>query len=154
MRPETSSTRAAVWARVGIASLLLSLLPAAASAGLKVYDSKDLTLELGMRLQPRMEYEFVSLPAGGTDTRRDFMVRRARLKANGLIQGVSYGFEWKIDGTDQFGAAPVAAVENAWMGSTPHRAAILDDAYTAVGIAATSSADGRVWITVHFGGSI
>jgi uncharacterized protein YkwD len=47
-----------------------------------------------------------------------------------------------------------AAVENAWMGSTPHRAAILDDAYTAVGIAATSSADGRVWITVHFGGSI
>lgn len=115
MTPQISGTRAAVWARVLLPGLLLTLLPAAASAGLKVFDSKDLTLELGMRMQPRMEYEFVSLAAGGTDTRRDFMVRRARLKANGLIQGVSYGFEWKIDGTDQFGAAPVAGVENAWL---------------------------------------
>ncbi len=115
MRPELSRTRAAQWARVGVTCLMLSMLPAAASAGLKVYDSKDLTLELGMRLQPRMEYEKVSTANGNTDARRDFMIRRARLKANGLIQGVSYGFEWKIDGTDQFGATPVAAVENAWL---------------------------------------
>ena len=46
------------------------------------------------------------------------------------------------------------AAEDGWMDSPPHRAAILDSSYTAVGIGATSSADGRVWITVHFGGSI
>ena len=115
MKPGSLKLHAPQWAWSGITCLLLSLAPTTASAGLKVFDSKDLTLELGMRLQPRMEYEFASLPGGGTDTRRDFMVRRARLKANGLIQGVSYGFEWKIDGTDQFGAAPIAAVENAWL---------------------------------------
>jgi hypothetical protein len=91
----------------------LSLLPATARGGLKVYDKDDMSLELGMRLQPRAEYDRYVVP-GGTDGQRDFMIRRARLKANGKIQGVSYGFEWKIDGTDQIGATASAAVENAW----------------------------------------
>ena len=94
---------------------MLAMLPAIASAGVLVFDSKDHTLELGMRLQPRLEYENVSLANGSTDARRDFMIRRARLKANGKMQGVAFGFEWKIDGTDQFGATPIAGVENAWL---------------------------------------
>src|SRR5262245_47099042 len=46
------------------------------------------------------------------------------------------------------------AAERSWMDSPPHRATILDSTYTAVGIGATSSADGRTWITVHFAGSV
>jgi hypothetical protein len=94
--------------------LALCALPAPALAGVKVFDSPDHTLELGMRLQSRLEYETSTPSPGGTDARRDFMIRRARLKANGKMQGVAYGFEWKIDGTDQVGATPAAAVENAW----------------------------------------
>jgi uncharacterized protein YkwD len=41
-----------------------------------------------------------------------------------------------------------------WMGSTPHRAVILDTNLASVGIGTTSSADGRIWIAVHFGGAI
>ena len=93
---------------------LLSLLPAVALAGVKVFDSPDQTLELGMRLQPRIEFERVPT-AGGSESRRDFLMRRARLKANGKMQTATYGFEWKIDGTDQFGASPSAQVENAWI---------------------------------------
>ncbi len=107
--------RAAAVARGTVACLVLTLLPAVAMAGVLVFDSKDHTLELGMRLQPRIEYENLSLANGSTDARRDFMIRRARLKANGKMQGVAFGFEWKIDGTDQYGATPVAGVENAWL---------------------------------------
>jgi uncharacterized protein YkwD len=39
-----------------------------------------------------------------------------------------------------------------WMGSTPHRSTILDTDLGRVGIGATSSPDGRVWIAVDFGG--
>jgi len=95
-------------------SLALLALPATSFAGVKVFDSPEHTLELGMRLQPRLEYEMVPTGPSSSDGRRDFLIRRARLKANGKMQGVVYGFEWKIDGTDQFGATPTAAVENAW----------------------------------------
>ena len=97
---------------MGVALLAL---PATTFAGVKVFDSPDHTLELGMRLQTRMEYESSALAPLGTDGRRDFLIRRARLKANGKMQGAAYGFEWKIDGTDQSGATPTAAVENAWI---------------------------------------
>ncbi len=97
---------------MGIALLAL---PATTFAGVKVFDSPDHTLEVGMRLQPRMEYETSVLAPFGTDGRRDFLVRRARLKANGKMQNASFGFEWKIDGTDQSGATPSGAVENAWV---------------------------------------
>ena len=88
---------------------------AAAFAGVKVAEQEDFTLELGMRLQARMAYEAVAGSGGTTDWQRDFMVRRARLKANGKMLKASYGFEWKIDGTDQVGASPSAQVENAWI---------------------------------------
>ena len=91
-----------------------SLVPAAAGGGVKVFDSPDHTLELGLRLQPRMEYERV-VTAGSSDGQRDFLIRRARLKANGRMLTATYAFEWKIDGTDQIGATPTAAVENAYV---------------------------------------
>jgi hypothetical protein len=105
----------------GVAALVL--LPMTASAGVKVFDSPDLTLELGMRLQPRFEYETSAPGAAGLDGRRDFLIRRARWKANGRIQGVAFNFEWKIDATDQANsnnpaavpATPLAGVENAWL---------------------------------------
>lgn len=90
-------------------------MPAAARAGVKVVEQEGFTLELGMRLQARMAYDALTGPTGGTDWQRDFMVRRARLKANGKMHTASYGFEWKIDGTDQVGSTPTAAVENAWI---------------------------------------
>lgn len=89
--------------------------PIAAIAGVKVAEQEDFTLELGMRLQSRMEYEALSGPSGTTDGQRDFMIRRARLKANGRMLTSTYGFEWKIDGTDQTGGTPSAQVENAWI---------------------------------------
>ena len=94
---------------------LILTLPIAASAGVKVFEQEDFTLELGMRLQPRMELEALSGPSGSTDWQRDFLIRRARLKANGRVLTSTYGFEWKIDGTDQTGATPSAQVENAWI---------------------------------------
>lgn len=107
----------------GVARLAAGLLlaaaalaqPGAAGAGVKVVEQEGFTLELGMRLQARMAYDALSGPAGSTDWQRDFMVRRARLKANGKMHTASYGFEWKIDGTDQVGSTPSAAVENAWI---------------------------------------
>jgi phosphate-selective porin O/P len=98
--------------------LLLALtiaLPSGALAGVKVAEQDDFTLELGMRLQTRMTYDGVTGSGGSTDGQRDFMIRRARLKANGKMLTATYGFEWKIDGTDQVGSTPSAAVENAWI---------------------------------------
>jgi len=93
----------------------VAMLPATAFGGVKVYEKDDFTLELGMRIQARMEYSRVAATGGGTEWLRDNMIRRARLKANGKVQGCTYGFEWKIDGTDQNGSTPTAAVENAWI---------------------------------------
>ena len=97
------------------ALLALILTPVAALAGYKVFEKDDQTLEVGMRLQPRMEYSRTPATGGGTEWLRDFFIKRARLKLNGKLQGVDFGFEWKIDGTDQNGTAPAAAVENAWL---------------------------------------
>jgi hypothetical protein len=100
--------------RLVIAAVTLAM-PAVALAGVKVAEQEDFTLELGMRIQARMAYDAVPGLNGTTDWLRDFMVRRARLKANGKMLTATYGFEWKIDGTDQIGASPAAAVENAWI---------------------------------------
>lgn len=93
----------------------LSLLPVVSSAGVKVYEKDDMSLELGLRMQARAEYDRQAATGGGTEWQRDYYIRRTRLKANGKMKGASYGFEWKIDGTDQIGVSPTAAVENAWM---------------------------------------
>ena len=113
----TARSGCEVWSVVRrlVALAALSLIPATALAGYKVYEKDDQTLEVGMRLQPRLEYSRIGQISGtGTEWQRDFMIRRARLKLNGKVQGVSFGFEWKIDGTDQIGSTPTAAVENAW----------------------------------------
>ena len=51
------------------------------------------------------------------------------------------------------GPSSVTAIsaEYGWMNSAPHRAVILDAGLGRVGIGATSSADGRIWIAVDFG---
>jgi len=89
--------------------------PSVALGGIKVAESDDITLELGLRLQPRIEYERVAALGGGSQGQRDFLVRRSRLKANGRVHTATYNFEWKIDGTDQIGASPSASVENAYI---------------------------------------
>jgi hypothetical protein len=114
-----------------IALVALALAPVAAFAGYKVFEKDDATLEVGMRLQPRMEYSRTPAAGGGTEWLRDFLIRRSRLKLNGKLQGVGFGFEWKIDGTDQNGVTPAAAVENAWLeyplnGSMSVRAGLYD----------------------------
>ncbi len=118
-----------------VATTIALALPPLARAGVKVAEQEDFTLELGMRLQARLEYEALGGGTGSSDWQRDFMVRRARLKANGKMLGASYGFEWKIDGTDQVGATPSAQVENAWMqfplgGSVELRAGLYDQPYS------------------------
>ena len=125
MNRDPVGVRCAIVARRFAVCLALLSIPAAALAGVKVFDSPDHTLELGMRLQPRMEYETAIAVPGGTDGRRDFLIRRARQMANGKMQGVTYGFEWRLDGTDQSGATPTAAVENAWF-QYPLRGAALE----------------------------
>jgi uncharacterized protein YkwD len=50
-------------------------------------------------------------------------------------------------------AATATSIEYGWMGSSSSRASILDGGVQHVGIGATSSPDGRIWIAVDFGGS-
>jgi hypothetical protein len=94
----------------GALLVALFLLPATAQSGVKVAESEGFTLELGMRLQPRLEYENL-----GGDWRRDFLLRRTRLKANGKMLSATYGFEWKIDSNDLNAAITQGEAENAWI---------------------------------------
>ena len=101
--------------RIARSLLLLSsalLLSAPASAGVKVAKTEEFTLELGLRLQPRLEYQRV--PAGG-EFLRDFLVRRSRFKANGKMKKAIYVFEWRIDTTDGAVTSPVIGLENGYI---------------------------------------
>ncbi len=139
MKPRRSDCGAPLVIRGLLVLASISLVSGTALAGLKVYEKDDVTLELGMRLQPRAEYTRFAIP-GGTDGQRDFMIRRARLKANGKMQGVTYCFEWKIDNTDVITGAtttssPVAGVENAWIlyplgGGVQLRAGLYDQPFS------------------------
>jgi hypothetical protein len=91
-----------------LACTLLASTPARATV---VLEKDDFSLDVGLRIQPRMELERGSTPAW----RRDFLVRRTRLKAGGKMHGAQYKFEWKIDSTDRNGATPSASVENAYV---------------------------------------
>jgi hypothetical protein len=93
----------------------MQLLPPPAAGGVKVVETEDFSLELGLRLQPRVEVDQLPATAGGTDWMHDFFIRRARVKANGTMKRAIYNFELKIDRTDQRSVNPSAAVENAWM---------------------------------------
>ena len=123
-----------------LAGALLALgispsLPAPAAGVVKVLEQEDFSLELGLRVQPRMELKPVSGSDGGTDWQRDFLVRRLRLKAYGRMITAKYGFEVKIDGTDQIGSNPTAQVENAWIqyhlvGALDVRAGLYDQPFS------------------------
>lgn len=91
------------------------MLPATARAGLKVFDSDDMKLELGLRLQSRLELERVDAAVSRKQWIHDFLIRRTRFKMNGKAHKAAFNFEWKIDRTDGFGASPSASVENAWV---------------------------------------
>jgi uncharacterized protein YkwD len=46
----------------------------------------------------------------------------------------------------------VAQMEGAWMNSPPHRANILNGAFTAAGVGVAYDNNGQVWVCVDFGG--
>jgi len=43
-------------------------------------------------------------------------------------------------------------MEAAWMNSAPHRANILNEAFSSAGVGIAISGDGRIWVAVDFGG--
>jgi len=49
------------------------------------------------------------------------------------------------------GAMSGAAAEDLWMGSSGHRASILNPAFTHIGVAAVSDSSGRLWMVAEFG---
>ncbi len=98
------------------AVLLASSLAFAPNASAeKVVSTEDFTLELGLRIQPRMELENLTPPSGSSEWQRDFLIRRTRLKAFGKMQGATYNLEWRIDRTDNIGNAPNLGVENGYV---------------------------------------
>ena len=101
-----------------MALLVAGSLAPTAHAGARIYDTEDFVVEIGLRMQPRLQ--FTDATGFGDDgKRRDFMIRRARPKANGHMMGVKYGLEWRLDGTGLVSGlvlnAPIAGVENAWL---------------------------------------
>ena len=87
-------------------------------AGARVYDTEDFVVEIGLKMQSRLQFSSIE-KSGTTENRRDFMVRRARIKANGHMMKVTYGLEWRLDGTGLIAGVatptPIAGVENAWL---------------------------------------
>ena len=81
-----------------------------AGAGVAVYDRDDVKLEIGIRLQPRVELE-----NRGADWTRDFLVRRSRLKLTGKYHAAAFNFEWRLDRTDQIGQAVSIGLENGYI---------------------------------------
>jgi uncharacterized protein YkwD len=50
------------------------------------------------------------------------------------------------------GGMSVGDMESAWMNSSPHRANILNGAFTSAGVGMATSSDGQLWVAVDFGG--
>jgi len=48
---------------------------------------------------------------------------------------------------------PIEQMEQVWMNSPGHRANILSRNFNIVGLAFVSGPDGRIWVTVDFGGA-
>lgn len=57
---------------------------------------------------------------------------------------------WKWVGENVGYASSVAAVENAFMHSAPHRSNILDTDYTEIGVGIATDKNGTVWVTEDF----
>jgi len=99
---------------------LAAVITPPADAGITVFDGEDVTMELGLRLQPRIVVaRGVEAFGGGPEWQRDFLVRRSRIKIGGKVYGVSYGLEWRLDGTGlNAGIAappPISGLENGWI---------------------------------------
>ena len=104
---------------VALAGLVAVIAPPA-QAGLTVFDTEDVTMELGLRLQPRVVLaRGIEAFGGGPEWQRDFLVRRSRIKIGGKVHGVSYGLEWRLDATGlNAGIAappPISGLENGWL---------------------------------------
>jgi hypothetical protein len=95
---------------LGGALLAAGLLLPAPVLAIGIYEKDDFTLGVSLRMQPRVEVSNV-----GGNWLRDFMVRRTRMNVSGKMNSAQYKLEWKIDGTDQIGSTPTAAVENAYV---------------------------------------
>lgn len=97
-----------------LVAALLTLAPLPAVAAVKVFESGGKSLELGLRLQPRIEYTHTD-SGGRSEDHRDFYIRRTRLRVQARMDRVSGFLEWRIDGVDQAGVSPIGAVENMWV---------------------------------------
>ncbi len=91
------------------------MLATPAQAGLKIFDADDMKLELGLRLQSRLDLERVAGTVSSKEWLHDFVIRRTRLKVTGEAREADFNFEWKIDRTDGYTASPSASVENAYV---------------------------------------
>ncbi|MBZ0270138.1 OprO/OprP family phosphate-selective porin [bacterium] len=100
---------------------LLIATPRAAQAGVLVYESDDVTMELGLRIQPRVSVARGPSAAGDEmEWQREFLVRRSRMKIGGTAMSATYYLEWRLDGTGRnaggvLGAPPVSGVENGYI---------------------------------------
>jgi hypothetical protein len=124
-----------------VALLFAMALASQSYAGARVYDSEDFTLELGLRMQPQLRISKFSGFGDDNSRQRDFMIRRARIKANGKMMGATYSLEWRLDATGLISGliltAPIAGVENAWLqfpllkgGGLDIRAGLYDQPYS------------------------
>lgn len=108
-------------AGVMVVIALMLFLPSRALGGAKVYESDDFSVELGLRMQPRMVYSRIPVPGirEGEEWQRDFLIRRARIKVSGKMLSAVYSLEWRLDATGLISGlvltSPIAGVENAWL---------------------------------------
>jgi hypothetical protein len=63
LKPQSSRSNTPAVIRGLLVLATVTMVPATAFAGLKVYEKDDMTLELGLRMQPRWEYDRVLAPA-------------------------------------------------------------------------------------------
>ncbi len=92
-----------------LALILAVLIPASALA-VPVFEKDDFKLDLGLRIQPRLE---LTQPGIAANT-FDFLVRRTRFKAKGQVFICSFNLEWKLENIDRTGTTPAVQLENAY----------------------------------------
>lgn len=98
-----------------LALVVLAFLPGSAAASVTVYRSEDRTLDIGLRLQPRLEFGWAPVADGSVEAQRDFYIRRTRLRLTARMPGVSGFLEWRADNVDQVGTSPLTGVESVWI---------------------------------------
>jgi hypothetical protein len=105
-------------ATVSVALVIFTLIPSNAIAGATVVEEDDFSMTLGLRMQPRLEFTKAQVSCACAEWQRDFLIRRARITANGKMLDAKYKIEWRIDKADaisSYGNEPSAHVENAYI---------------------------------------